>query len=127
MSSTKVLLPVLVLLAGVAGVVMAINGGVGQEPGAPAERTVHVTARKFTYLPDEITLKRGEPVILEFTTEDVLMGFNVPELGLRARIVPGQVTRLRFIPQKAGTFPFHCDIFCGSGHEDMTGTIVVQD
>jgi len=127
MSAAKVLLPVLVLLAGVAGGVAAIHDGVGQEPAAPAERTLQVTARKFSYLPNELTLKRGEPVILEFTTEDILMGFNVPELGLRVSIVPGQVTHLRFVPQQTGTFPFHCDIFCGSGHEDMTGTIVVQD
>lgn len=126
MSSPKVLLLILIL-TGVAGVVAAVSNEISQESGAPAERIVHVTAHKFAYRPSEITLKRGEPVVLEFTTEDVLMGFNVPELGLRARIEPGQVTRLRFVPQKTGTFPFHCDIFCGSGHEDMTGVIVVQD
>jgi cytochrome c oxidase subunit 2 len=25
----------------------------------------------------------------------------------------------------SGTFPFHCDVFCGEGHEEMTGEIVV--
>jgi cytochrome c oxidase subunit 2 len=31
------------------------------------------------------------------------------------------------VPDKVGTFPFHCDIFCGEGHEDMTGKFVVTD
>jgi cytochrome c oxidase subunit 2 len=37
------------------------------------------------------------------------------------------VNRLRFIPEKAGIYPFHCDNFCGSGHEEMTGTITVTE
>jgi cytochrome c oxidase subunit 2 len=29
-------------------------------------------------------------------------------------------------PDKAGSFTFFCDIFCGDGHEDMEGTLVVE-
>jgi cytochrome c oxidase subunit 2 len=39
--------------------------------------------------------------------------------------VPGQVARVRLIPDKVGTFEFACDIFCGEGHESMSGTIHV--
>lgn len=91
----------------------------------PAERVIKVVAKKFDFSPNEIKLKKGVPVILEFTTLDVVMGFSVPELGARADIIPGQVSRLRLVPDKTGAFPFVCDIFCGSGHEDMTGTIIV--
>jgi cytochrome c oxidase subunit 2 len=37
------------------------------------------------------------------------------------------VSRVRIVPEKAGQFVFHCDIFCGSGHEDMAGVILVAD
>ena len=93
----------------------------------PADPVIKVTAKRFDYTPNQITLKKGVPVVLEFTTLDVLMGFNVPDLGVRADIVPGQVTRIRLVPEKTGSFPFHCDIFCGTGHEDMTGEIIVVD
>ena len=53
------------------------------------------------------------------------MGFSVPDFNVRADIVPGQVARVRLTPDKAGTFTFLCDIFCGSGHETMSGTMVV--
>ena len=79
------------------------------------------------YTPGEIRLKKGVPVVLEITTQDVVMGFNAPDLGARADIIPGQVARVRLVPNKAGTFEFHCDIFCGTGHEDMSGTIVVTE
>jgi len=91
----------------------------------PAEQVIKVTAKKFVFMPNAIQLKHGVPVVLEFTTEDVLMGFNAPDLGVRADIVPGKVTRLRIVPGKTGSFTFFCDIFCGSGHEEMTGTITV--
>jgi len=57
----------------------------------------------------------------------VLLGFNVPDLGVRADIVPGKVARVRLVADKVGTFAFACDIFCGSGHEEMVGSITVTD
>jgi cytochrome c oxidase subunit 2 len=53
------------------------------------------------------------------------MGFSMPDFDVRADIIPGQVSKLRLVPDKVGTFTFLCDIFCGSGHETMNGTITV--
>ena len=91
----------------------------------PQEQVIKVLARRFAYTPNKLTLKKGVPVILELTTADVLMGFNAPDFGVRADIIPGQVARVRLVPEKVGTFTFFCDIFCGSGHETMNGTITV--
>ena len=91
----------------------------------PPEKVIRILARRFTYSPDRITLKKDVPVILELTTADVLMGFSVPDFSVRADILPGKVARLRLVPDKVGTFAFLCDIFCGSGHETMNGTLTV--
>ena len=40
---------------------------------------------------------------------------------------PGKTTVIRFTPEKAGVYDFLCDNFCGSGHEEMNGRIVVKD
>src|SRR5712691_1412300 len=94
---------------------------------AGAEQVVHMTARRFEYTPNEITLKKGVPVILEITALDRDHGFKVPELGVRADLKSGEVTRVRIVPDRTGTFEFRCDVFCGEGHEDMAGEIVVVD
>ena len=91
----------------------------------PEEQVIKILARKFTYSPNKLTLKKGVPVVLELTTADVLMGFNAPDFDVRADIIPGQVARVRLVPDKIGTFAFLCDIFCGSGHESMSGTVTV--
>jgi cytochrome c oxidase subunit 2 len=89
------------------------------------DKVIRVTARKFIFTPNEIALKKGEPVVFELSTLDVFMGFNVPEFKVRSDIVPGKVMRLALTPDRAGTFTFLCDVFCGDGHESMSGTIVV--
>jgi len=92
---------------------------------AAPERVVHMTARRFTYSPDTIEVEQGVPVVLELTSLDRDHGFTVPDLGLRIDVEPGKTARVRFVPEKSGTFLFHCDIFCGSGDEEMAGQIVV--
>ena len=52
-------------------------------------------------------------------------GFAAPELGIRADVKPHETVKVRVTPDKVGTFAFHCDLFCGDGHEGMSGTIVV--
>ena len=90
-------------------------------------KVIKISAKRFVFTPNTLKLKKGQPVTLELTTEDVLMGFNAPDFAMRTDIVPGQTARLRFTPDKAGTFTFLCDVFCGSGHENMNGTLIVSD
>src|SRR5438128_11086113 len=94
---------------------------------AGAEQVVHMTAKRFEYTPNEITLKKGVPVILEITALDRDHGFKIPDLGVRADLKSGEVTRVRIVPDRVGTFAFRCDVFCGDRHEVMAGEIVVVD
>jgi cytochrome c oxidase subunit 2 len=106
---------------------LGLAGFAWRAAAQPAERVIQVVAKKFTYAPNEIRLKRGVPVVLELTSEDVIMGFKAEDFGANAEIVPGRVTRVRIVPGRTGTFTYFCNVFCGDGHEDMDGTIVVED
>jgi cytochrome c oxidase subunit 2 len=100
--------------------------GVLVPAAATQARVVQVRARRFTFDPATIHVARGEAVILEFTSLDVPMGFNLPDFGLRSDIMPGVLSRLPLTADKSGEFPFLCDIFCGSGHETMSGALIVS-
>jgi cytochrome c oxidase subunit 2 len=102
---------------------MALSGGLSPRPS----RVIQISAKRFEFNPSSIQLKLGEPVILELTSLDREHGFSAPDLALEADIRPGEPTRIAFTPKKVGTFPFHCDIFCGDGHEDMSGLLVVRE
>ena len=88
-------------------------------------RIIPISARKFEYDPAELTLKLNEPVVFQLRSMDVVMGFSVPDFGVRGTILPGQVTEVPMTPTKTGEFIFFCDVFCGSGHENMEGTMHV--
>ena len=93
----------------------------------PAERVIRISAKRFVYTPNEIRLKKGVPVIIELTSEDIVMGFKVPAANVRADVMPGKKVRVRLVPVNAGRLDFLCDIFCGSGHEEMNGAFIVED
>jgi cytochrome c oxidase subunit 2 len=114
------------IAAGAATLALAsLAGYVAAQPAQPKEKVIRIDAKRFDYTPGELTLKKGEAVILELTSRDVLMGFNLPDFNLRADMVPDKVTRVRFVPDKTGSFTFLCDVFCGSKHEEMNGRLTV--
>jgi len=94
---------------------------------AEAPRVIEITAKRFAFTPNQITLKKGEPVVLVISSEDRKHGFNLRAFGVRTDVNPGGSARIRLTPDKTGKFTFSCDVFCGEGHEDMTGTIVVTE
>ena len=102
----------------------ALGGAARLAADQPTE--IPISAKKFEFHPDKITARRGQPLVLVLTSEDRIHGFKMPDFGVRTDIVPGQETRVRLVPDKAGSFAFLCDVFCGDGHEDMEGTLVIE-
>ena len=90
-------------------------------------RQVVVTAKRFAYAPSEITLKKGQPVVLVIKSADVAHGLRFRELNLNAKIDKGGSAQLSFTPDKVGDFLGHCSVFCGSGHGEMTITLHVVE
>jgi cytochrome c oxidase subunit 2 len=96
-------------------------------PAAPKDKVIRLAAKKFEYSPAEITVKKGEAVVIELSSQDVTHGFTLPDFRIRTDIKPGSVNRISFVPDKTGRFAFNCDVFCGAGHEDMSGTLIVTE
>ena len=117
-----------ICIAAVSGIgALLQRGAIGAGNAKVKERRIKIQAKKFKYTPNKIILKTGQPVVLEFTSVDFIHGFNIPDLNIRADLPPGQLTKVRFTPDKAGEYDFLCDNFCGTGHEEMSGKIIVKD
>jgi cytochrome c oxidase subunit II len=94
---------------------------------ADSPQLVKITASKFSFTPDHITLIKGQPVTLQFTTTDATHGFLIYALNMETAIRPGTVTQMTVTPTVAGTFKAICDRYCGLGHSRMKMTVVVQE
>ena len=109
------------LLFGMVPTTASFHANAKQAPGVVA-----ISAKRFEFSPTQISLKKGEPVTLRLTTDDVKHGFFSKALQLDAELIPGKTTEVTITPQTAGTFTTICDSFCGSGHGNMKMTIVVE-
>jgi cytochrome c oxidase subunit 2 len=92
-----------------------------------APKEIAITAKRFTYEPNEVHLKKGEKVTLVLKTADVTHGLLCPKLGIRGvSIKPDTETRVQVTPAEAGTFTAICSHFCGAGHGNMKMKFVVE-
>jgi len=87
---------------------------------------VEITAKRFAFTPNTITLKKGQTVKLRLHSEDVTHGFFLRPLKLDEEIPAGQTVEVTVTPQVAGSFMTICDHFCGANHANMNMTIVVE-
>jgi cytochrome c oxidase subunit 2 len=88
---------------------------------------IEVTAKRFTYDPATITLKKGEPVELVLKSEDVPHGLKFSELGVDVKAKKGKPGEVEFTPEKTGDFVGKCSVFCGIGHGSMHMTMHVVE
>lgn len=93
---------------------------------SPNIKEFDMTARKWTFEPSTITVNKGDTVILHITSIDVTHGFLLPTFGINEELNPGKTVDIEFVANKAGTFVFACNVFCGSGHGRMNGKLIVQ-
>ena len=92
----------------------------------PAPREISISAKRFEFTPNQITLKRGEPVTLHVSALDRDHGFYQKDLKIDLDLSPAHESVLTITPEKAGRFVAICDHFCGSGHGNMKMVINVE-
>ena len=114
---------IFLLLSAIAGSCVFITQASAQ--GAP--HRVEVTAKKFSFEPSEITLKKGEPVDLVLKSADVAHGLRFREISVEVKAGKGGTGEVKFTPNRTGDFVGHCSVFCGSGHGSMTLKLHVVD
>ncbi len=92
-----------------------------------ATRTIEITAKRSTYTPDEITLKKGQPVVLVIKSVDVAHGLRIRDLNVSVKVRAHGTAEVRFTPDKTGDFVGHCIVFCGPDHGSMILKLHVVD
>jgi cytochrome c oxidase subunit 2 len=75
---------------------------------------------------DDLHLPIGKPVKVLLRSVDVVHDFYVPEFRAKMDLMPGMVTRFWFTPTRTGTFDILCAGFCGVGHAQMRGKVVID-
>ena len=124
MPATRI--PILSILFLTAGSIAAL----GQQPSPPEPKVFEVVARRFAFEPATIEVTEGDSVRLLVRSADgphgvEIKAFKVKKAVPRAKPGDSPVT-IEFVAATAGEYPVLCSEYCGKGHEEMTGTLVVR-
>lgn len=120
-------LSVLRSIACSACVLTAIAVAAGPQAKPEAAQVIEIHAKKFSYSPSQITLRKGETYKLHLTSDDVPHSLRIKDLDFKALMQPGTFNDVLFTPEQVGDFRADCGIYCGTGHKDMSLTVHVVE
>ncbi|HEV2708970.1 MAG TPA: cupredoxin domain-containing protein [Edaphobacter sp.] len=115
------------LLTPILGALAVSAFSVPQVHAQAAPQRIAITAKRFSYDPGEITLKKGQPVVLVLKSADIAHGLRFRDLNVNVKIKAGGTAEVWLTPDKAGDFVGHCSVFCGSRHGSMSLKLHVVD
>lgn len=105
------------------------------EAAQPNSMTIKVIGQQFAwnYQYPEQDIKTGgdlvvpinRPLYFEMTSADVIHSFYIPAARVKRDVADGFTSRVRFTPNKLGSYPIVCAELCGIGHSTMRGTLRV--
>lgn len=102
------------------------------EPGlhelAPGKYEAYILAQAspWKFLPAEIRVPVGSTVTFYITSADVQHGFDLHNTNINMMALPGQISKLTVTFDTPGEYPYICHEYCGVGHQNMYGKIIVE-
>jgi cytochrome c oxidase subunit 2 len=93
---------------------------------ASQPRVIEVVARRYAFEPAEVQVTVGEAVRLMVRSGDGLHGFEIKEMKVKRELERGaNPVAIDLKPSMPGRFPILCSEYCGEGHDEMKGALVV--
>ena len=92
-------------------------------------RKFEISAEQWHFTPAALEVSPGDKVSFAVTSQDVTHGFSIKRLGVNLVLDPHveKVSEVVIPPDMPeGVYIMYCSIFCGTGHPDMQGTILVS-
>ena len=115
------------MLLGVGGLLLA-GPAMGRlfAQDSPNRREFTIVAKDFRFTPARIEVTQDDLVKLTVRSEDIAHSFTIDEYRIVKRVPAGGSTTFEFRADRAGTFPFYCNLTSEAGHQMMHGELVVR-
>jgi heme/copper-type cytochrome/quinol oxidase subunit 2 len=96
-------------------------------PGVQGQiREFNVVGRDHAFSPNRIEVAKDDLVKVTFTAADIAHSFTSDEYRISKRAGSGQTVTFEFRADRAGTFPFYCNLTADAKCRDMKGQLVVK-
>ena len=89
-------------------------------------RTIEIVAKRFTFEPSRVEVTAGERVRLVVKSADGVHGIEIKKFKVTKKVPRGgESVTIEFVASAAGQYPILCSEYCGDGHDEMKGTLIV--
>jgi heme/copper-type cytochrome/quinol oxidase subunit 2 len=93
----------------------------------PARHDLVIKVKKYQFSPTRIEVAQGDVVKITLIAEDVPHSFTVDEYRIAKRAAPGKPVVFEFRADRAGTFPFYCNLTSDdAGCKNTRGELIVS-
>jgi cytochrome c oxidase subunit 2 len=93
---------------------------------SPGKYEAVIVAQTWLFTPNEIRVPAGSEVTFTVASTDVVHGFLIENTQINAMIIPGQITEVTQTFDEPGEYLLICHEYCGIGHHDMWGRVIVE-
>ena len=107
-------------------IILTVNMNFNALNNFTPDKIIKITAERFKFTPDTITIKKGIKVRLQVQSTDVTHGIAIKGLKINKKLKPGQIVNIDFIADKPGEYTYVCSVPCGKGHKQMRGKLIVE-
>jgi cytochrome c oxidase subunit 2 len=92
----------------------------------PAGTEVYLLARLWQWYP-VLELEKGQSYRIHMSSADWQHGFSLLPINMNIQVHPGYEMVVTMTPTETGEFGIVCNEYCGIGHHQMSGKIIVVD
>jgi heme/copper-type cytochrome/quinol oxidase subunit 2 len=92
----------------------------------PTAKPFAVTVRKYSFDPPRIEVNQDDLVKIELRTEDIAHSLTIDDYRIAKKVDAGHPVTFEFRADRAGTFPYYCNLQIDDGCRTMRGELVVK-
>jgi len=105
---------------------LAISVVCAAQDQGPTEKPFAVTAHRFAFEPGRIEVNQDDLVKIELRTADIAHSLTIDGYRIAKRVEPGHPVTFEFRADRAGTFPYYCNLQLEDGCRRMRGELIVR-
>jgi nitrous-oxide reductase len=106
--------------------ILALFAAASTQDQAPTAKPFSVRAHRFAFEPARIEVNQDDLVKIELRTDDIAHSLTIDDYRIAKRVGPGQPVTFEFRADRAGTFPYYCNLQVEDGCRQMRGVLVVK-
>jgi nitrous-oxide reductase len=106
--------------------IFALFAAASTQDQGPTAKPFTLTAHRYAFEPARIEVNQGDLVKIDLRTSDIAHSLTIDDYRIAKRVGPGHAVTFEFQADRAGEFPYYCNLQVEDGCRKMRGLLVVK-